>query len=219
VAEITGIGLQRKEMKLDQEKINRLETFFKKIMEDTYPEPIMEPHFSITKKMIDYFFDKYSISPDSKIIDVGCGQGAALELFSAKGFRPIGVTLNAEDVMICNRKGFETYQMDQSFLNFPDQEFEFIWCRHCLEHSIFPYFTLCEFFRLLKTKGYLYIEVPAPDTSCHHERNQNHYSVLGKSMWIELIKRSGFNVLDTIDLSFEVPAGPDIYWAFIQQKQ
>jgi len=109
--------------------------------------------------------------------------------------------------------------MDQSFLNFPDQAFEFIWCRHCLEHSIFPYFTLCEFFRLLKTKGYLYIEVPAPDTSCHHERNQNHYSVLGKSMWIELIKRSGFNVLDTIDLSFEVPAGPDIYWAFIQQKQ
>jgi len=206
-------------MILDQEKINRLETFFKKIKEDTYPEPIMEPHLSITKKMMDYFFSKYSLSQDSKIIDVGCGQGAALELFSEKGFRPIGVTLNDEDVLICKQKGFEIYEMDQSFLDLPDQEFDFIWCRHCLEHSIFPYFTLCEFFRLLKPRGYLYVEVPAPDTSCHHEKNQNHYSVLGKSMWIELIKRSGFTVLDAIDLSFEVPAGPDIYWVFIQQRQ
>jgi SAM-dependent methyltransferase len=206
-------------MELDQEKINRLEAFFKKIKEDTYPEPIMEPHLSITKQMIDYFFNKYSLSQGSKIIDVGCGQGAALEVFSAKGFHPIGITLNDEDVLICEQKGFEIYEMDQSFLDFPVEEFDFIWCRHCLEHSIFPYFTLCEFFRLLKPRGYLYVEVPAPDTSCHHEKNQNHYSVLGKSMWIELIKRSGFTVLDAIDLSFEVPTGPDIYWVFIQQKQ
>ena len=48
-------------MELDQEKINRLEAFFKKIKEDTYPEPIMEPHLSITKQMIDYFFNKYSL--------------------------------------------------------------------------------------------------------------------------------------------------------------
>jgi SAM-dependent methyltransferase len=206
-------------MELDQGKINRLEAFFKKIKEDTYPEPIMEPHLSITKQMIDYFFNKYSLSQGSKIIDVGCGQGAALEVFSAKGFHPIGITLNDEDVLICEQKGFEIYEMDQSFLDFPVEEFDFIWCRHCLEHSIFPYFTLCEFFRLLKPRGYLYVEVPAPDTSCHHEKNQNHYSVLGKSMWIELIKRSGFTVLDAIDLSFEVPTGPDIYWVFIQQKQ
>jgi SAM-dependent methyltransferase len=179
----------------------------------------MEPHLSITNKMIDYFFNKYSLSQGSRIIDIGCGQGAALEVFSSKGFHPIGITLNDEDVLICKQKGFEIYEMDQSFLDFPKEGFDFIWCRHCLEHSIFPYFTLCEFFRLLKSRGYLYVEVPAPDTSCHHEKNQNHYSVLGKSMWIELIKRSGFTILDVIDLSFEVPAGPDIYWAFIQQKQ
>ena len=205
-------------MKLDQGKINRMETFFKKIKEDTYPEPIMEPHLSITKQMLDIFFNKYSLPQGSKILDVGCGQGAALEVFSAKGFHPIGITLNHEDVLICEQKGFEIYEMDQSFIDFPNKEFDFVWCRHCLEHSIFPYFTLCEFFRLLKPGGYLYVEVPAPGTSCHHEKNQNHYSVLGKSMWIELIKRTGLTVLDAIDLSFEVPAGPDIYWAFIQQK-
>ncbi len=108
--------------------------------------------------------------------------------------------------------------MDQSFLDFNDEEFDLVWCRHCLEHSIFPYFTLGELFRVLKHKGYLYIEVPAPDTSCNHQANKNHYSTLGKSMWSELIRRTGFNILATFDFKFNVTIGPDIYWAFIQQK-
>jgi hypothetical protein len=75
-----------------------------------------------------------------------------------------------------------------------------------------------ELYRVVKQKGFLYVEVPAPDTSCQHQTNQNHYSVLGKSMWAELIKRTGFTLLETLDISFEVPAGPDTYWAFFQQK-
>ena len=108
--------------------------------------------------------------------------------------------------------------MDQSFLEFDNDNFDFIWCRHCIEHSIFPYFTLSELYRVLRPEGYLYIEVPAPDTKCNHQTNPNHYSVLSKSMWIALIGRTGFKILDLVDLSFEVPAGKDQYWAFIQQK-
>ena len=81
--------------------------------------------------------------------------------------------------------------MDQSFLEFADNYFDFVWCRHCLEHSIFPYFTLQEISRVIKPEGYLYIEVPVPDTSCQNQTNKNNYSVLGKSMWLDLIKRSG----------------------------
>jgi len=111
--------------------------------------------------------------------------------------------------------------MDQSFLEFAENYFDFVWCRHCLEHSIFPYFTLLEIARVIKPEGYLYIEyieVPAPDTSCKHQTNKNHYSVLGKSMWLDLIKRSGLEILQILDIQFNVPAGPDIYWAMIQKK-
>lgn len=205
-------------MKLDRSKINKFEAFLAKIKKETYPEPTSEPHLSITKRMFDYVNRKYPLAPNSKILDVGCGQGLGLELFSGKGFSPIGITLGDEDLSICRQKGYEVFEMDQSFLDFGDHEFDIVWCRHCLEHSIFPYFTLSEFFRVLKQKGYLYIEVPAPDTSCNHQANKNHYSVLGKSMWIELMKRTGFTVLDILDISFQVPAGPDVYWALIQQK-
>ncbi len=108
--------------------------------------------------------DKYTLPENSRVLDVGCGQGVALELFKKERFSAVGITINSEDVSVCRQKGYEVYEMDQSFLEFNNEEFDFIWCRHCLQHSIFPYFTLTELFRVLKRKGYLYIEVPAPDT-------------------------------------------------------
>ena len=168
--------------------------------------------------MFDVCLKQISLPPAAKILDIGCGQGVALEIFKKHGFAPIGITLNNEDVAICQQKGYEVYQMDQSFLDFADDYFDFVWCRHCLEHSIFPYFTLQEIYRVIKNEGYLYIEVPAPDTSCRHQTNKNYYSVLGKSMWLDLIKRSGFEILQVLDIQFNVPAGPDIYWGMIQKK-
>lgn len=205
-------------MQLDQSKTQKLEQFLTRIAKETYPEPPSELHTGITKGMVDYFLNKFPIPPSAKILDVGCGQGVALEIFKDKGYQAIGITLNEVDVQACQQKGYTVYAMDQSFLEFQDQEFDLIWCRHCLEHSIFPYFTLSEFFRVLKPQGYLYVEVPAPDTSCGHQTNPNHYSVLGKSMWADLIKRSGFELLDIVDINFKVTAGPDTYWAFTQRK-
>ena len=142
-----------------------------------------------------------------------------LSLFKKERFSAVGITLNSEDASVCRQKGYEVYEMDQSFLSFNHEEFDFIWCRHCLEHSIFPYFTLSEFSRVLKRKGYLYIEVPAPDTICNHQKNKNHYSVFGKSMWAELIERSGFDIIDFMDIKVPLKAGTDFYLAFIQQKR
>jgi hypothetical protein len=42
--------------------------------------------------------------------------------------------------------------------------------------------------------------------------------VLGKSMWMELMRRAGFEDIRTLDLNFTTGMGPDTYWAFVQKK-
>ncbi len=206
-------------MKLENRNFKRFDGFLEQVKKETYPEKESGIHSTITRKTLDMFLNKNLLTENGKVLDVGCGQGVAIELFKKEKFSAVGITLNSEDVSICRQKGYEVYEMDQSFLGFNDEEFDFIWCRHCLEHSVFPYFTLSEFFRVLKHKGYLYIEVPAPDTICFHQKNKNHYSVFGKSMWAELIERSGFDILDFLDIKVPLETGTDHYLAFIQQKR
>ena len=93
-------------------------------------------------------------------------------------------------------------------MTFADNEFDLLWCRHVLEHSIAPLFTLSEYRRVLKPGGLAYVEVPAPDTSARHETNPNHYSVLPLSAWFNLFSRVGFAVEHSIAIGFTVPAGP-----------
>jgi len=199
-------------------EFRRLEQFLETIKSETYPEAPSKLHTDLTHQMFEYVMAKCPLPPGAKVLDVGCGQGVALELFARRGLSAVGITLNAEDARICREKGYTVHEMDQSFLDFEPEEFDLIWSRHCLEHSVFPYFTLSEMFRVLKPLGWLYLEAPAPDTACRHQANRNHYSVLGKSMWMELIGRAGFRLIDVVDISFTVVAGPDVYWAFIQQK-
>lgn len=200
------------------EQIDKLQRFLDRIANDTYPEPPSQAHGELTQRMMGRMLERCQLASGAKVLDVGCGQGVALEHFVARGYDAVGITLNRVDVEECRKKGFHVLEMDQSFLNFADGEFDLVWCRHCLEHSIFPYFTLTELARVLKPGGWLYVEVPAPDTACSHQTNRNHYSVLGKSMLADLIQRCGFQIASILKINFTVEAGPDMYWAFIQQK-
>jgi len=191
----------------------RLDSFLEALQRDIYPEPVMEPHITITKQTIDMMERDGMIHPGDHVLDIGCGQGLALEIFAAKGLKVTGLTLGP-DAQLCREKGFNIIKADQSFTALTPQTFDLLWCRHVLEHSIAPFFTLSEYFRLIKSGGRAYIEVPAADTCCHHEKNPNHYSIMPKSSWLELMARVGFVIERSGDINVQTDAGPDIYWAF-----
>jgi SAM-dependent methyltransferase len=218
ISDVAALNKVDSNEKSDNVRAQKFDNFLEKIKKETYPEEPSSLHTTLTKQVIGLISKNNLLQKNSKVLDVGCGQGVALELFKREGFSTVGITLNSVDVSVCKQKGYEVYEMDQSFLDFEDEEFDFIWCRHCLEHSIFPYFTLSGFFRVLKPGGYLYVEVPALDTVCNHQTNKNHYSILGKSMWVELIERTGFKIVNFVDIPVELQIGTDHYLSFIQQK-
>ncbi len=195
----------------------RLEKFIQdRIGSDIYPEKPQEPHISITKLMIEKT-EKYKKVSGSKILDAGCGQGFALEVFCQKGGKCIVVTLG-EDYSICKRKGLDVFEMDQSFLEFEAESFDIIWSRHAIEHSLFPLFTLDGFYSALKNEGVLYVEVPSPSTSARHEANPNHYSCFTGKVWASLFEKAKFRILEAFNIRFEVPCGEDLYHAFWLKK-
>ncbi len=201
-------------MQITTRSMARFLSFLDRIATETYPEVPSKCHIDITRDALNHLFNNFALPPHAQILDIGCGQGVALKPFHERGHKPIGVTLNATDASICKELGFDVRVMDQSFLEFDDGSFDLVWARHVIEHSFMPLYTLTEFRRVLRPGGILYMEVPAPDTLLH-ERNPNHYSILGKVMWSSLLERTGFSIAGTVDFFLDTPSGrTDSYWGY-----
>jgi SAM-dependent methyltransferase len=194
--------------------ISRFLNFLDALEGEAYAEAPSPLHDNVSKQALEHLFATYAIPPRARVLDVGCGQGVALAPFQQRGCIATGVTLNDTDVAVCRAQGFDVHKMDQSFLEFKDSSFDLVWARHVVEHSIMPYYTLTEFRRVLRPEGFLYLEVPAINT-IGHERNPNHYSVLGQEMWMALLGRSGFHVMETISYFLTTNIGTsDEFWGF-----
>ncbi len=205
-------------MQFIQRDFSKLDRFLDRLALDVYPENPSSLHSDITDIALQRLDSMFTLQPRMAVLDVGCGQGPALEFFHSRQMEYLGITLSDEDMAACRSKGYRVEKMDQSFLTLVNGSQDLVWARHVIEHSIFPLFTLEGFNQVLRPGGMLYLEVPAPETSCHHERNPNHYSVLSKGCWRALLERCAFRMLGDVDYSLEVPAGPDMYWGFYCRK-
>jgi SAM-dependent methyltransferase len=173
---------------------------FKKYLSLSHSSVYHEPetpnfHNVLIDQFSEEFIQPLNLDLHAKILDIGCGSGYWLNKMKDLGYTDLtGITLNDEDIAVCNSKQLNVLKSDFSFIDLPSSSVDFIWCRQTLEHSVFPLFTLFEFNRLLQTNAQAYIEVPAPDTDRKHEENPNHFSILGEKMWTQLFSKAGFDV-------------------------
>jgi len=203
---------------------SRLDAFLDDRKKDIGPSVLMARPKEFIEALINTFTQIVPIK-DKVLIDIGCGLGDDLVYYKSLGAKPIGLTAIKDEGLAKNIEAhsLEVILGDQSFIPLEDDHVDVITARHVLEHSIFPYYTLTEYNRILKLKGFAYIEVPQPDTVADHEHNANHYSVLGLRMWRDLFYRCGFNILAEFNLHFhdkEDPAKPlvDSWVGFALQK-
>jgi SAM-dependent methyltransferase len=171
---------------------------------------------------------KWAILPaeGKTILDIGCANGFAQELFVKDGLDRAdytGITCSEADAKDCGERGIPSifvWDMHnvRALLTEGDYEngFDLVWARHVMEHSPVPLFLLQEIRQILTPgTGKLYIEVPAPDTACLHPTNPNHFSCFGREGWDGLIDKAGFAPIETFDIEAKVPAGNDRYFCWL----
>lgn len=209
-------------VQISADQVEKLKGFIEYIeltREDICPESLYQVNTDTMKRIMDHIKAKLPGAIQGKILEVGCRQGQMLNIFKMEGHSPVGITLNKDDVIECTKKGLIAYEMDPSFLDFDDEQYDFLWCRHYLIQSIFPAYTLAEFFRVIRPGGYCYIEVPVVDSPQNHESDRNNFSVLGKKMWSALITRTGFLTIEVINLEGKGPNNlNDAYWGFVLER-
>lgn len=196
--------------------MDRLKYFMQKIRLDVYPEPESDIHSDITKSVIETLLDM--LKRGDRVLDIGYGTGLAHGLFKDAGLWPTSITISQTEYDSAVRKGHHVIICDQSEIILSDAQFDLVYARHVLEHSIIPYYTLYEYARLAKAGALIYIEVPAPGTSSRHETNRNHYSVLTNKAWQSLITRAGIEIVESSCWKFQTPNGPDMYFSYICKK-
>ena len=173
----------------------KLKFYYAHVLGQVYAEGHAPFHKYITKDVVAKFIDPLNIPKDANIIDLGSGPGYFLDLMKSCGYTNLtGIGLSDDDLAICRSNGHQVRKSDMNFLDDRDQSVDLLFCRHSLEHSPFPYITLLEYNRVLKNNGTLYVEVPEPNCDVAHEENRNHYSIMGRKMWLSLLQRTGFDI-------------------------
>jgi len=101
--------------------------------------------------------------PIGNVLDIGCGDGAFLDLMKQANWNTFGLEPNQKAANIAKKKGHIIFQQraDANFdATFYTNQFHIIYMSHVLEHTHSPTRTLMELSKVLEPSGKIIIEVP-----------------------------------------------------------
>jgi SAM-dependent methyltransferase len=138
---------------------------------------------------------RLDLSQPVRSLDVGCGTGAAMEMFSRK-FQAFGLDPSPQAIAFCRQRGLSNLFHGELAGYPPGEPFDLITFLDVLEHVEDDRGTLATAHRLLDGKGKLLITVPAfpslwspLDVMLHHKRR---YTPTGLK---ETVQSAGFSIL------------------------
>jgi len=126
------------------------------------------PYADAQNKQLEYLLDEVACKNNSRILDIGCGNGTLLDHARARGATVVGITLSSEQARWCRQKGHDVCVLDYRNIDESwNNSFDAIVANGSLEHfaqvqdatidrgsSIYrEFFSICH--RLLKTPGKL----------------------------------------------------------------
>lgn len=124
------------------------------------------------------------------VLDVGCGEGNALEWFrSNQGLDVFGIDGLPENVKIVRSKGVKCEEVDFTLRQFRDRSYDLVWCCEVVEHVEERFVqNLIDTFKCGKIVA---ITHALPKQGGYH-----HVNCKPKEYWIDLMSKNGFEYLE-----------------------
>lgn len=144
---------------------------------------------------------KYIVSLDSKILDVGCGNGFLITEMQQYGFSALyGIDLFVKDSV--REDALKIYKMD--IHTFDENDFDFIMYNHSFEHIENPHLELQSIYNRLSDRGTLMIRVPICDSYAFRKYKENwvqldaprHYFLYTRKSMEILASKNNFELYD-----------------------
>lgn len=133
----------------------------------------------------------------ASILDIGCGEGRGLDVLKKHGYLNLcGIDLSEEKLNKASQNGHKVYNSDFHFLSeINNQEYDYIFCSHTLEHAYNLKKAIQSFIRVCKNK--IFIIVPINETEEFVSKvNPSHTSFITDGS--EITK-----ILDELNLNYE----------------
>jgi methionine biosynthesis protein MetW len=102
---------------------------------------------------LDFDLLKHWITPNSRVLDLGCGDGSLLEnLIQEKQVDGLGLEINADKITQCIAKGLNVLEqnLDDGLSNIGDNSFDTVVMTQTLQAMHFPHLVLDEMLRVGK---------------------------------------------------------------------
>lgn len=143
------------------------------------------------------------LSKNSKILDVGCGNGPVAKFFTDKNFDVVGIDISRNMLKLARKNvpKAKFYKMDMTRIRFASNSFDVITCFYAVTHVPRRYHSkiLNKFYKILKPNGYLLISVGMKDTKSWIEENwlgaEMYFSGFDKETNLKLIEKTGFKII------------------------
>lgn len=113
--------------------------------------------------------------PKGKLLDVGCGSGSLLKIFSKVGWQTEGIDFDPTAVENAKSKGLQVRCGTLEEQKYPDNHFDVITMSHLIEHVYNPLEQLRECHRILRPGGYLVLVTPNINSLSHRRFKEDFF--------------------------------------------